>query len=676
MTFSDKKELQVTRKFELVRINPARYIVDDLVSIGGGKYTYSTSYFVSTVEESGVALNKVSTVPSIGEYYFDEQNSLLTIYPTIAPSVSNPILMYHYLFFTGEIYRTWYENPDDNATPLRDWLPLLKTSPSVTQSIEDLLAGVLSISVSTIDILNNNYELNQYLTINDSFYNKEIKIWLCLDDETNSQKIYEGRASRLTITKESMILEVSDSMSLLSNPALMGDDSADAYYTLDDNPNLNPSSTGNPRPWIIGTCSRYQTISDSTTNLVEAKKLDIDTLYSAICINYSTAISVSTNREWGICRTTSAGFQDFTHTVLAVDNSDINFTKFTSASADVAKIYIGDTFVINYLSTDYYGRVLYVDRVSDFIYTTPMAVAGTPTIQGNNCPSIVISQNAISYYLNYGQHYTATVITTSGGNKLLNITFNNNFESLLGMTELSPTIDIVYYRVRPTRMLHGELVKEIVESAGINVNSASIVASNLLLPVYTSLSIPKYDENDFSDYLSYLQHILESTFSYVALNNNFELVYSLFTDPTSIDEITDTEIILDSFFTTIDYQDIVSQIIAYNPHANSVEFVSKTGTSLKSFKAQYLHGFSRTVRFQHCLEDITSRITQMLEYRSNRVAKYSMDTASKNLDSKIGDDFKLNKNGLLGELTKQVRLIGIDKKSNMTSIILTDLGVQ
>lgn len=296
-------------------------------------------------------------------------------------------------------------------------------------------------------------------------------------------------------------------------------------------------------------------------------------------------------------------------------------------------------------------------------------------IQGNNCPSIVILQENVSYYLNYGQHYTATVTTTSGGNKLLNITLINNFESLLVMTDLNPTVDLVYYRVRPTKMLHGELIKEIVESAGMTVNNASITTSNALLPVYAALSIPKYDETDFEYYLNYLQHVLESTFGHVSLNNNFELVYSLFTDPVSTNEITDTEILKDTFTTSIDYQDIISQIIAYNPHANSVEFVDKTGTSLKSLKSQYLHGFSRTIRFQHCLEDITTRLAQMLEYRSNRVAKYSMDTATKNLDSKIGDDFKLNKSGLLGELTKQVKLIGIDKRSNMTSIILTDLGV-
>lgn len=675
MTFASKKDLQSTRKFELIRLNPARYIVDDLLSIGGGKYTYSTSYFVNKVEESGVALSEVTGTPMIGEYSFNENTSLLTIYPYATPSSTNPITMFHYLFFTGEIYRTWYQDPDDSNTPLRDWRPLLKESPSINQSVEDLLAGILSVSISNIEILNRDYELNEYLTLNDSFYNKEVKVWLCLDDESNSQKIFEGRTGDITVSKESMILDVSDSMSLLFNPALMGDSPEEAYYTLDDNPNLNSNGNGMSRPWIVGTCSRYQTVSESISGLSNAQRLDYNTLYTAICINYSNTVSNSTNRNWGLCRTASAGFQDFTHTVISVDNSNPNFTKFTSSTANVAKMYIGDTFIVNYLGTDYYGRVLYVDRVYDNVYTTPIVASGTPTIQGNNCPSIVIVQDSVAYYLNYGLHYTASVTITTGGNKLLDITLVNGFETSLGMTDLDPSADVVYYRVRPSRMLHGELVKEIVETAGLVVNSASVTNANALLPVYASMSIPSFDEIDYEDYYKYLQHVLESTFSYVSLNNNFELEYALFADPTSSDEITDTEILLDSYMVKVNYKDIISQLIAYNPHANSVEFVDKTGTSLKSLKSQYLHGFARTVRFQHCLEDITGRISQILKYRSNRVAKYSIDTATKNLDSKIGDDFKLNKVGLLGELTKQVKLIGIDKKSTMASIILTDLGV-
>lgn len=142
MSFSDVKDLQATRKFELIRITPARYISEDLTSIGGGLYTYSTSYFISSVYESGTELTKSTGTLIPGTYSFN--GSLLTIYPINSPSSSNPIVMFHHLFMTGEVYRTWYENPEDNSTPLRDWSPILISSPSVLQSVENLLVGTLS----------------------------------------------------------------------------------------------------------------------------------------------------------------------------------------------------------------------------------------------------------------------------------------------------------------------------------------------------------------------------------------------------------------------------------------------------------------------------------------------------------------------------------------------------
>lgn len=674
MTFITEKELQATRKFELVRIMPSRYLNDDLISVGSGKYEYYTTYPIVAVYELGTALTKVTTVTNPGEYSFNESIGLLTIYPSAVPSNSNPIVMDYYLFLTGEVYRTWYQDPENTSTTLRDWQPLLEKSPTVTQSIEDLLAGILSISSSSISVLNNNFELNEYFTKNDSFYNKEVKIWLCLEDETNIQKIFEGRVVRVDLDKERAVLSIRDNLSLLDSPALLNDNISETYFRLEDYPNLDTNKNGNCRPFITGTCSRYQTLKEIVTNLPEAQCLDQNTLYQAVCLNVDKDISNTVNRDWGFCRTDSTGFQDISFTAISVDNSDPNFTKLGCNPTDTAKIYIGDTFVINQ-TIDYYARVLYVDRINNFIYINPIAITGTPYIQSNDCPSVVIYKNSIVYYCFYGRDYIANVTTTTGSNKLLDIEFTTTLEGNLGITALDPTIDAIYYRVRPTILKHGDFVKKIIESSGLICNNASITAANSLLPVNVSFSIPKFDEGDYGNYYNYLQEVLSSTFGYVYLNNSFEIEYKLFQNPTSTNQITDTEILLDSFGINIEYQDIISQIIAYNPHANSEDFVSKTGTSLRSIKTEYLHGIVKTTRFQHCLEDITSRLSDILNFRSSQLVTYQMETGTKNLDSEIGEDFNLVKSGLLGENSKQVKLISIEKGSDKSTIILTDLGV-
>lgn len=676
MTFVALKEQQATRKFELVRVNPARDITTLLVSIGGGKYTYSSNLWINKVELLGVGLSKVSGTPLIGEYSFDEFTKLLTVYPTTAPSSTNPLIAFHYLFFTGEIYRSWYEDPEDDNTSQREWLPRLINSPRVAQDISDVLAGKLSMSITNVEIINDEWDLNQYFTINDSFYLKDVEIWLCLDDETNIQKLFLGLIVSATITREKVALDIKDNFQFLNNPCFMGDNDSEVYYQLSNNSLLDPNHNDEARPFILGTCSRYKTINDASVTLATAQKLDIESLPTAVCTNFSRDLLVTNNRQWGICRTASAGFQDFTHAVTAVDNSDPNFTKFTSSAGDIAKIYIGDTFVMTITMVDYYGRVVDVDRVNNFIYTTPIAAAtGTPTITSNNCPSIVILQNGLKYYLQYGRDYTATVTTSSSGNKILDITFVNDFETPLTMTPLDPSVDVVYYRVRPTILKHGATIKLLLDKAGMPTNASSFTTADTNYPINVNFSIPNVYETDYENYIKYIEELLSSTFGYIYLNNSFEFAYKLFTTPSSIDEITDAEVLKNSYSLQIEYQDIVTQIITFNPHCNSEEFVAKTGTNLKNIKAGHLHGFFNTTRFMHYLEDITTRLPDILNYRSNRSTRYAFETAVKNLDTELGEDFLLSKDGLLDGETKAVKIISIDKYTLKTQVIATDLGV-
>lgn len=676
MTFVSLKEQQATRKFELVRLNPARDITSLIVSIGGGRYTYTSSLWINRVQLMGIEMTKVTGTPAIGEFSFDDFTQILTIYPSSAPTSVNPLVAFHYLFYTGEVYRSWYEDPEDISTPLREWLPRLGTSPRVSQGITDILAGNLSIATTNVDIINNDWDLNDYFTVNDSFYQKEIQLWLCLDNETNIQKIFSGTIVSATLDRDQLSLDIKDNFQLLNSPCLLGDSSGEAYYQIDSTPTLDPNRNGEPRNFITGTCSKYKTLNTTLPTLPNAQRLDPESLPFAACLTFNRELLVTNNRTWGICRTAFDGFQDFTHTVLSVDNTDPDFTKFTSSLLDANRMYIGDTFVMTISLVDYYGRVYYVDRLSGDIYTTKIAAAfGTPTISGNNCPSIVILQNTVTHYLQCGRDYSAVVTPTSGGNKQLDIIFVDDFETPLGMTPLDPSLDTVSYRVRPSILKHGAMIKYIFDKIGIVNNAASFTTADTDYPLNVNFSIPTLFESDYDSNLKYVQDILSSTFGYIYLNNAFEFQYRLFSNPSSIDVITDAEILKDSFAIKIEYQDIITQIVAYNPHASSEEFISTASYTLKNIKAGYLHGFFNTTRFVHCLEDITTRLQTILDYRSNRAATYQFETAVKNLDTQLGDDFLMDKLGLLDGTSKQVKIISLDKYTLKTVVTATDLGV-
>lgn len=675
MTFSSLKTDQSTQKFVLVKIEPARY-VNDLLSLDSGTtYTMTFSYKISKVVEQGVELTEVSSSPSTGEWSIDS-NNLLTVNLNNAVSSSNAVVVFYYLFYTIEKFRVIGVDPETPNTDLQEWEPKIVRSPGIKQTIKNIINGQLSISSSTLEIINDNGDFNQYLTNDDSFYNKKIQVWHCLEDTTNIQKIFEGRVTNLSVARTRAIISIKDNLDLLARPATMGD--TEIYYNNDDFTNVIPSKIGTPVRYYFGSVSRYDTIPETVTNLTDAQKLDPDLMEEAVCTNYTTDITPSNNRDWTIGRVGSNGTTNFSFSPSSVDNTDANFTRLDTDAATVAKIHIGDTFEITGSGT-YRERVYYVDRTNNYVYITKQgSVVATDTVQTNNCPSIVITDNSGNrYYCLYGRDYTASTSTTSGGNKLIDITFVNNFEANhAGLTALDPGVNNVYFKIKPNAsdQLHSKVLKEILDQSGMSTNAASFTTAGTTLAVNAAFSIPTLREQDYNSYFRYAERICQSTLGYIYLNNSFEIAYELFDTISASNSITDTEIILGSATYRVEYQDIATQFIAYNPHYNSNEFISTSSQTASSNKARYLHDIINVDRYEHVLENYTAKITDQINLRSERDITYSFKTKGLNFDSEIGDEYNLEANDLPGQASsKGIKIIEIEKSNTETKILAKDL---
>ena len=74
------------------------------------------------------------------------------------------------------------------------------------------------------------------------------------------------------------------------------------------------------------------------------------------------------------------------------------------------------------------------------------------------------------------------------------------------------------------------------------------------------------------------------------------------------------------------------------------------------------------------LEKFNDSITRILNYRSNRTAKYTLSTVSRNLDNNVGENLTIQRDGLLGNSsTKEVFILSLNKSTNKVDIIATDL---
>jgi hypothetical protein len=285
--------------------------------------------------------------------------------------------------------------------------------------------------------------------------------------------------------------------------------------------------------------------------------------------------------------------------------------------------------------------------------------------------------NKTQYHCLYGRDYTASLVATSGGNKYLKITFVNNFEAFhAGLTVLDPTVHDVGYRVKPdtTSAGHGAAIKNILEKAGITTAAASYTAADAALVSKVNFSMPTYLEQDYKEYYKYIEDILSSSLGYIYIDGDLKIAYNVFDTPSSTDEVTPTDILDGTTTIRVEYQDIIDHLIAYNDHIVDAEVNTNSSKTASSTRAKYLHGINKTTRFIHVLEDISSRITDILNVRSNRFVYYTFKTKSKNLDTVIGDEFLLNRDGLLGNVaTQSVVAIGVSKNNKNVSIEATDL---
>ena len=669
------KNNQASEKFCLIRMVPRRYANDNLVSIGSGKYQMSFSYPIQKVMANNTELNLVTSVSIPGEYSYNENTNTLTIFST--PGPSNIIIIYYYLFFTSGRHRVISEDPEDNNTALRDWSPRIIQNPTISSSIENVTTSGLSVISSSVELINNENEFEAYLTDNDSFHKSEVKTWICLDSAENIQKIFDGRIINLNLNGNRVTITFDDPLSLLLEPCYMGDIPDECYFSLQNFPNLNPNTTNIPIPYIIGTASRYQLLSDtSISGLVDAQKIDQSSLYNAYCVDYDNSISTTTNRIWGLCRVSSDGFLQFGFTPSNIDNTNPNYTRLDGTLAQINKFRIGDTFTVTYLAVDYYLRAVYVDRINNYIYTTKEAAISTgAVVNSNNCPVIIVTNESNeTYNCLYGRDYTTTITNTTN-NKFLKITFTNNFEANHALAVLDPGIFRVKFRVRPdmTNGKHGSVVQSLLENAGLTVNTASISTANSSFVVNVNFSIPNFDEQDFDVYIKYIQDILKSALSFITINNDFEVEYKLFNTPTSSIEITDVDILKNDFKIEVDYKDIVHQIISYNPHCGSSEDLNASATETLN-KTKYLNNVNKVVRFRHVLENMTTKLQDIIKIRGERKAIYNFSTKVINLDNILGDDIKIVKNGILGNLTsKEVKIISLDKSPKRTRILASDL---
>ncbi len=218
-----------------------------------------------------------------------------------------------------------------------------------------------------------------------------------------------------------------------------------------------------------------------------------------------------------------------------------------------------------------------------------------------------------------------------------------------------------YCRFSPNQsMTHANAMKFIIQAAGLSVNNASFTQADIDLVADVSVTFP-IKSNEFSSYLKEAQYLAKSTFSVLRLNEAREVEYEVITNPTiaATDSTKDeSNILVDSFSSEIQYQDIKSDIIFKNPQYINESALSGSGPSATviSEKARHLHNINKSDTYEHCLVSIQNRKAAIAGYMNEPTIEYKSSTANEDLITKIGDVVSLTNNSVLNE-TKTIKAL-------------------
>lgn len=693
----------------LLKVNPARNVSNLLANEGGGVYSIGWTYVIDHVERNGITLTETTGTPTVNDQWSYE-NDTFKVKLAAVPSDTNVLVIFYSLFYTSNKHRITTVDPENPATDEIHWLPKLLSEPTVGQSVVDIISGVLSSTISSIELENADWDFQNYLTDEDSIYRKKVQCWLCINGVTNINKVYEGRVVRLSVKDSQISLTISDSLAMLDQPASFGDQQEEIIYNTDAFPDVYPPNIGFNIPMVLGNRS-VNSFKISEPGALKDADIPHEGMHEAVCVDFVEGGGIFDNRVWSLCRYIGAPKQVTFGTITQLDYADngtttclvglktsgFNARAFDGCTVSEAGKTASQGFILkdDTHQYDYGGGVdtydlqilaFYAAADPDPNYT----IAATILSDANGAPPIKLwHEPTNSSMMMSSGYYNSSVVTTSAGNKRQVITLTGGVENIgqlppflaiTGETSIDPSTGFRMFFIGESdadTVNHAQVLEKMALGAGLDTNAASFTSAKSALAIDTEFSIPQVGESTPSSYRKYMTDILRGTMGIIFLNNDFEIEYQLLTAPTSSD-VTNSDLYLkDSISVDVEYQDIVTELVASNPNmldeASSVAALSPKATVIDRVP-EYLHGIYNTVQYPHVLEQITSRIATIFSILKHRLAVYKFKVATDNLTSDIGDDIKFDSPIVLGGSgTQQLKIVAINKSVDGVVVEASDL---
>lgn len=525
-------------------------------------------------------------VLSQDEYFFDETTGYLYIDTGDDPSTHTVVATYELYF--GTFDAQWHRIPNDSASRIVYYEPLIERSPTVISSSSETLYGFLPTYSANLTLSNLLGSLYKHL-YDSSFNLAPVEVWYYIDELTSDsiRLIFEGFTSDISITDRSVSFNLLDSTSFFDTE--WRNELGPSFFSTSDFPNLDPNFVGRPIRKLFGRVSGIRPVN----------------------IDYrQDNPTTSDNREYVICN----GVAQLPPKSIFVTNAGTNTIGQTFVD-DVSGVFVGD-----FLRRIPGGTGFEVTGIgANYFFHTPI----TPLTPGDELERSFVSRVEVfkegrRVVLGVGPNLTAIKDNTLN---VLKIQFSSGFEAAFGFSEplnVNDTISVTAYGEQSSVTIGGipfrgdtldtlneayldavfyKTIRQVLPESRIETTSLQA----LLLPDVVSFSIPESSQNNFPTIRELVSKYCITGLLRFFLNNENKWQISIVEPIGSEDlSITDEEIIAKSFNYKIGYRDILSRVeVAYQPREIGTDggIGKPLIAAAENNTAKYLHVVDRQKTF-------------------------------------------------------------------------------
>lgn len=695
MTIAEAKLLASSERFVMARIS-ARYLPTSSLwtaYVASSIYSVPVSQPVASVTYMGVAYTEVSSLGAVttDTWYHDAVAGVLYVSRSTLPNSSstNVVVIEVYLFVTETKSRYAGTDPATDPNGSHRYMPLIAQPPVFLQSFENSIAGVLTIADTSMTLINDGF-FTDLLADDWSLSECDVVAWICISSISNCQRVYTGKVRSVSFPDEMTLnLTIVNALAPVDEMCLMGDPLA-ACKVNDDLlwASANAADKGKPIRFVAAAMSFIRYEANTRMDLVTATVPTFDPwlpadFEAAICTSYNPKVSTTRNRTWMLARHRASALRTQVFgTVLgstALVAGDFRAIRFSSHNLKVGECikwtdgvntaygFVLYTRTFTVAGSPYNCVILEYNSAGVTLNTANMVPHAKPamfwddagTFRFISCDDIATVSTALTNSINEGingPNYVTTVTLQSSTlvGYYWNVTVKaSSNESTLGA--INPSTDRIGFMIQPDDTFGvGSVVQQILEGAGISVDSASVTDFDAELFLDAAMSIPYVGDNDYGLVRDYAQGLLESAGGYLRMNaEGVAEIKALAPAAGGGTTITDDDVITESGVSVeLDYEDVAYRLVPRNPHIptwepNSTSTADNPETEASDNYRRYFYRRSKIVDVTHQLREITSRIEYRLTLRGPRVI-YQFEVSSKLIDLQIGDEITLQSQMILG----------------------------